>query len=319
MNYLRLALLCCVTIMAGCAPSAEPDRILTAPPRATAPTSAPTSTLRAAVPSTPAPETIRRGTSRCISPSDTPLLTVDVGRMVRSLNANTSAEIATLEYLLYQIDSNFTCGTLFQETVSGQVRSVRVYELTQGATQYSAAEEQLQSALRRLQLEDTSSVVIHADFDGLLPKTLLRAGWRSDGVETPGLRIERMKLYSGLATSNRSVFLSARSPRSTINDRFNCADFSTQAAAQAFFSGLPDDINRLDGDNDGIACESAANSSRPYQVALEDLPGPSPVTSSPTRRYTPSSNSSSSSSGKCYVSGYTRKDGTRVSGYYRSC
>lgn len=239
--------------------------------------------------------------------------------MVRSLNANTSAEMATLEYLLYQIDSDLTCGTLFQETVSGQVRSVRVYELTDGATQYGAAEGQLQSALRRLQLADTSSVVIYADFDGLLPKILLRAGWRSDRVETPGPRAEKMKLYSGLATSGRSVFLSAKSSHSTINDRFNCADFSTQAAAQAFFSGLPDDINRLDGDNDGIACESAANSSRPYQVALDDLPDPSTAISSPTRRYTPSSSSSSSSSGKCYVRGYTRKDGTRVSGYYRSC
>lgn len=25
------------------------------------------------------------------------------------------------------------------------------------------------------------------------------------------------------------------------------------------------------------------------------------------------------SSGKCWVNGYTRKDGTHVSGYYRSC
>ena len=37
----------------------------------------------------------------------------------------------------------------------------------------------------------------------------------------------------------------------------NCSDFSSHAAAQAFFevSG-PSDPHRLDGDNNGVACES---------------------------------------------------------------
>jgi micrococcal nuclease len=38
----------------------------------------------------------------------------------------------------------------------------------------------------------------------------------------------------------------------------DCADFDTQAAAQAFFvaAGGPErDPHRLDGDNDGVACE----------------------------------------------------------------
>jgi len=40
---------------------------------------------------------------------------------------------------------------------------------------------------------------------------------------------------------------------------YNCSDFKTHAEAQAVFEycgGVSDDIHRLDGDNDGIACES---------------------------------------------------------------
>ena len=44
-----------------------------------------------------------------------------------------------------------------------------------------------------------------------------------------------------------------------IADDYNCADFSTKPEAQAFFEkvgGTGNDINRLDGDKDGEACES---------------------------------------------------------------
>ena len=40
---------------------------------------------------------------------------------------------------------------------------------------------------------------------------------------------------------------------------YNCSDFSTHAEAQAVFEycgGINHDVHRLDGDNDGIACES---------------------------------------------------------------
>lgn len=39
---------------------------------------------------------------------------------------------------------------------------------------------------------------------------------------------------------------------------YNCSDFNTHAAAQACFEycgGVNHDVHRLDGDNDGIACE----------------------------------------------------------------
>jgi len=42
-------------------------------------------------------------------------------------------------------------------------------------------------------------------------------------------------------------------------DEYNCDDFSTQPQAQAFFEkvgGVGNDVNRLDGDKDGVACEA---------------------------------------------------------------
>ncbi len=42
-------------------------------------------------------------------------------------------------------------------------------------------------------------------------------------------------------------------------DEYNCDDFASQPEAQAFFikaGGVSKDTNRLDGDNDGEACES---------------------------------------------------------------
>ena len=42
-------------------------------------------------------------------------------------------------------------------------------------------------------------------------------------------------------------------------DKYNCSDFETQEQAQTFFEklgGTSNDVNRLDGDKDGEACES---------------------------------------------------------------
>ncbi len=42
-------------------------------------------------------------------------------------------------------------------------------------------------------------------------------------------------------------------------DEYNCDDFDTQEEAQTFFinaGGPSEDVNQLDGDNDGVACES---------------------------------------------------------------
>lgn len=42
-------------------------------------------------------------------------------------------------------------------------------------------------------------------------------------------------------------------------DKYNCDDFKTQNAAQRFFvkaGGPSKDVNRLDGDNNGVACQA---------------------------------------------------------------
>ena len=39
-------------------------------------------------------------------------------------------------------------------------------------------------------------------------------------------------------------------------DIYDCADFSSQAGAQAYLRRYPTDPSHLDGDRDGIACES---------------------------------------------------------------
>ena len=49
-------------------------------------------------------------------------------------------------------------------------------------------------------------------------------------------------------------------PCSCAGNLYNCADFATQAAAQACYEYCISlgrgDIHRLDGDNDGVACEA---------------------------------------------------------------
>ena len=39
-------------------------------------------------------------------------------------------------------------------------------------------------------------------------------------------------------------------------DLFNCNNFTNQSEAQRIFNQCPTDINQLDNNNDGIACES---------------------------------------------------------------
>ncbi len=48
----------------------------------------------------------------------------------------------------------------------------------------------------------------------------------------------------------------AGAPVSGGGDVYNCSDFGSQAEAQAVLSADPSDPNGLDGDNDGVACES---------------------------------------------------------------
>lgn len=48
-------------------------------------------------------------------------------------------------------------------------------------------------------------------------------------------------------------------------DEYNCADFKTQPEAQNFFvkaGGVSKDTNRLDGNNDGVACQDLPKGSK---------------------------------------------------------
>lgn len=48
-------------------------------------------------------------------------------------------------------------------------------------------------------------------------------------------------------------------PGAKYADQYNCDDFATQPEAQRFFDnagGLSNDVNRLDGNKDGVACQA---------------------------------------------------------------
>jgi hypothetical protein len=51
---------------------------------------------------------------------------------------------------------------------------------------------------------------------------------------------------------------------------FNCADFSTQAEAQAVYDQDPSDPNFLDADDDGIACEELDGGTTDDDGAAQD-------------------------------------------------
>jgi hypothetical protein len=55
-----------------------------------------------------------------------------------------------------------------------------------------------------------------------------------------------------------SVALAQSRGPSGADGSFNCEDFDTQPQAQAFFDADPSDPNGLDGEGDGVPCESLA-------------------------------------------------------------
>ena len=309
-------------VLGGCAPQVEPMRELTAPPKTTSAAPQSTETELSSVDEVLEPTVVDK-VSRCVSPPVASSSGVDAAFEAERLNADTMARIAVLEYLLAEIDPEYSCGTVFQRARANTVRSIRVYKMDEGAQTYASLAGALQSALQDVSLLSKSKIVILADFSGLLPNILTKTGWVSDEVGAPRSPTTTQRaLYTRLADSNQSIFISFGSTKKPLQDIYNCSDFSSRAAAQTFFNGLSDDVNRLDADNDGLACEVLDNTSRQYQVTLAEVPTAAPVvaatpSSVPTHRAP--TRSSGSSGGRCYVSGYTRKNGTRVSGYYRRC
>lgn len=83
------------------------------------------------------------------------------------------------------------------------------------------------------------------------------------GLEATSNDWDLGKLLSGESISEAKVMRDKEGNVVTsggkYTDEYNCADFSTQTEAQKFFKnagGPSKDVNVLDGDNDGEACES---------------------------------------------------------------
>lgn len=76
-----------------------------------------------------------------------------------------------------------------------------------------------------------------------------------------------------LSTSASAVVVDRAVANKAPDDIYNCSDFQHQKDAQAILEQDPDDPNRLDGDNDGIACENlpdrASSEARSF-VAIGD-------------------------------------------------
>ncbi|MEO8458876.1 MAG: excalibur calcium-binding domain-containing protein [Chloroflexota bacterium] len=72
------------------------------------------------------------------------------------------------------------------------------------------------------------------------------------------------------------------------NADLNCSDFSNQAAAQQHLRDDPSDPDHLDGDHDGIACESLKCPCDKTPIGQPTpIPTPAPTAPPPTQEPTP--------------------------------
>lgn len=222
------------------------------------------------------------------------------------LNASTSAPIREVETVLRNFDVDYTCGTYLWIDFEGKAKATKIYEISISELNLSKREEQLTQTLNRVPLLTGSKIIISAKLTDSQSKVFRREDAKPTEVNTSIPSLTKT-YYSRLATSEQTfiVVSNKNSAKTTRRDIYNCSDFTSHEAAQSFFESTFDDPNRLDGDNDGVACEKLANASYSWK-------------STPTYTSRPTSTTSSGPK-KCWVNGYTRKNGTRVSGYYRSC
>ncbi len=85
------------------------------------------------------------------------------------------------------------------------------------------------------------------------------------GLEATNNDWDLGKILSGQSVSQSKVLrdkdgnITEDASKGKATDEYNCDDFASQSQSQKFFvnaGGLSKDTNRLDGDNDGQACES---------------------------------------------------------------
>jgi len=112
---------------------------------------------------------------------------------------------------------------------------------------------------------------------------------------------------SGNAVASASAGTAAPT---TYSADLDCANFASQADAQAYLRLYPDDPSNLDANHNGIACQDNKSPYDKTPVAVTNIPA--------------SSSTGGSSGGGCtsncsvYVSGYYTKTGRYVAPYYRS-
>ncbi len=90
------------------------------------------------------------------------------------------------------------------------------------------------------------------------------------GLEATNNDFDLGKLLSGESLSESKVMRDMQGNVVTdgsgkATDEYNCEDFATQSEAQTFFDnagGVAGDTNNLDGDSDGVACESLPATAR---------------------------------------------------------
>lgn len=185
--------------------------------------------------------------SNCITPVKFSTVGVDISGEVSKLNANTSPEIGQLEYALSKIHPGFTCGTLFQRSANQSLRSIRVYRVTTSTEFFEAKRAQLGTLLKNFDIPVTSRLVVYADLNDGAPKALIKTGWSEKlATSDSGYRAltfrskESSAPYSKLASSQQSFFISdTTGSTSSRTDVYNCADFTSQAAAQISSAARP--------------------------------------------------------------------------------
>ncbi len=134
---------------------------------------------------------------------------------------------------------------------------------TKNLTSIDGAKGELQANYR----PDTTEKKVYAGLFGLLSAAL--------GLEVSKTDIDLGKLIETKGDLNASKVLRDKSGNVVTQadidsgkvkagdvkytNEYNCDDFKTQGEAQAFFikaGGPNQDVNRLDGNNDGVACQS---------------------------------------------------------------
>ena len=178
------------------------------------------------------------------------LFTGDAGSDAENYYAGAVGDINILKVAHH--GTNTSSGANLLSQITPEVSVIEVGSVNSYGDSTSAALQRLQQA---------GSKVYRTDLDGTITIT-------SDGY-TYSVDTEKSSGTTPIPTASSTQYQITIQPVSASgeaivcdcsSDRYNCADFSTQAAAQACYNNCiaqgKGNIHRLDGDNNGKACES---------------------------------------------------------------